>query len=120
MNMNVTNIGNEDLAPKVLVITANSGLFATIAGSSQVQTALLNKEMVVDTSTQDGADAISSNEYNRMRGGALSDQIASAMKHMPIMAKKYLYGKSRSGGESYGMGRSGGMPIRNKLDSLVM
>ena len=120
MNMNVTNIGNEDLAPEVLVITANSGLFATIAGSSQVQTALLNKEMVVDTSTQDGADAISSNEYNRMRGGALSDQIASAMKHMLIMAKKYLCGKSRSGGESYGMGRSGGMPVRNKLDSLVM
>ena len=66
MNMNVTNLSNEDLAPEVLVITANSGLFTTIAGSSQVQTALLNKEMVVNTSTQDGADAISSNEYNRM------------------------------------------------------
>ena len=120
MNMNVTNLSNEDLAPEVLVITANSGLFATIAGSSQVQTALLNKEMVVDTSTQDGADAISSNEYNRMRGGALSDQIASAMKHMPIMAKKYMCGKSRSGGDSYGGSRSGGMPVGNKLDSLVM
>ena len=121
MNMNVTNLSNEDLAPEVLVITANSGLFATIAGSSQVQTALLNKEMVVDTSTQDGADAVSSNEYNRMRGGALSDQIASAMKHMSIMAKKYMCGKSRSGGDSYGgMERSGGMPVRNKLDSLVM
>ena len=119
MNMNVTNIGNEDLAPEVLVITANSGLFATIVGSPQVQTALLNKEMVVDTSTQDGADAISSNEYNRMRGGALSDQIASAMKHMP-MVKKYLSGKSRSGGEYSGSSRSGGMPSRNKLDSLVM
>ena len=67
-----------------------------------MQTTLLNKEMVVDTSTQDGADAISSNEYNRMRGGALSDQIASAMKHMPIMAKKYMCGKSRSGGEYSG------------------
>ena len=64
MNMNVTNISNENLVPEVLVITANSGLFTTIAGSSQVQTALLNKEMVVDTSTQDGADDISSNEYN--------------------------------------------------------
>ena len=117
--MNVTNISNEDLAPEVLVITANSGLFTTIAGSSQVQTALLNKEMVVDTSTQDGADAISSNEYNRMRGGALSDQIASAMKHMPMVGK-YLCGKSRSGGEYSGSSRSGGMPVRNKLDSLVM
>ena len=68
---------------------------------------------VVDASTQDGADAISSNEYNRMRGGTLSDQIASAMKRMPIMAKKYMCGKSRSGGDSYGMGRSGGMPVRN-------
>ena len=38
-------------------------------------------------STQDGADAISSNEHSRMRGGALSDQIASAMEHMPIMMK---------------------------------
>ena len=32
-----------------------------------------------------------------------------------------MCGKSRSGGESYGgMGRSGGMPAGNKLDSLVM
>ena len=98
MNMHVSNLSNENLAPEVLVITANSGLFATIAGSSQVQTALLNKEMVVDTTTQDGADAISSNEYGRMRGGALSDQIASALKHMPIMAKRHFCGSSRSGG----------------------
>ena len=123
MNMNVSNIGNENIAPEVLVITANSGLFATIAGSSLVQTALLNKEMVVDTATKDGGDAISSNEYNRMRGGALSDQISSAMRHMP-MVKKYLHnkvksefcGSSRSGGAS----RSGGMPLGNKLDALVM
>ena len=120
MNMNVTNLSNEDLAPEVLVITANSGLFATIAGSSQVQTALLNKEMVVDTSTQDGADAISSNEYGRMRGGALSDQIASALKHMPIMAKRHFCGSSISGGYKDGGSRSGGMPVGNKLDSLVM
>ena len=118
MNMNVSNLSNEDLAPEVLVITANSGLFATISGSSQVQTALLNKEMVVDTTTQGGADAISSNEYGRMRGGALSDQIASALKHMPIMAKRHFCGSSRSGGYKDGGSRSGGMPAGNELDSL--
>jgi hypothetical protein len=84
MNINVTNLSNEQLQPEVVVITANSGLFATIAGSSQVQTALLTKKLVVDTATQDGANAISSNEYMQMRGGALSDQIGSALKHVPI------------------------------------
>ena len=54
-----------------------------------------------------------------MRGGALSDQIASAMKHRPIVVKKHLCGQSRSGGEPYGSSRSGGMPAGNKLDSLV-
>ena len=53
-----------------------------------------------------------------MRGGALSDQIASAMKHMPIMAKKYMCDKLKS--EYSGSSRSGGMPVGNKLDSLVM
>ena len=117
--MNVTNLSNENLAPEILVITANSGLFATIAGSSQVQTALLTKEMVVNTTTQEGAEALSSNEYMRMRGGALSDQVASALKYLP-MIKKYL-GKARSGGDYYGSARSGGaMPARGKLDSLCL
>ena len=64
MKMNVTNLSNENLAPEVVVITANSGLFSTLAGRSHIQLPLLNKEMVVDTTTQDGADAISSNEYS--------------------------------------------------------
>ena len=64
MKMSVTNLSNEDLAPEVVVITANSGLFSTLAGKSHIQLPLLNKEMVVDTTTQDRADAISSNEYS--------------------------------------------------------
>ena len=117
MNMNLTNLSSANIAPEILVITCNSGLFTTIAGSSQVQTALLNKEMVVNTTTQEGGDALSSNEYGRMRGGALSDQIASALKHVP-MVKKYM-GKARSGGYE-GSARSGGMPSKGKLDSLCL
>jgi hypothetical protein len=120
MNINVTNLSNEQLQPEVVVITANSGLFATIAGSSQVQTALLTKKLVVDTATQDGANAISSNEYMQMRGGALSDQIGSALKHVP-MVNKHLDGKARSAGFYGGASSAGAMPGRgNKLDALVM
>ena len=56
-----------------------------------------------------------------MSGGALSDQISSALKYMPFIKKSLCNksGKSRSGGDYDGSGRSGGM-YKNKLEHLVM
>ena len=119
MRINLTNISNDLISPEVVVITCNSGIFSTIAGSSSVQTALLTKQFVIETATQEGKNAISSNDYMRMRGGALSDQISSAFKHLPLV-KKYLC--DRSGG-CVGGARSGGMllpPKHKKLEALVM
>ena len=119
LDMDITNISDETLKPEVMIITQNSGIFTCQAGSSKVETGILNKQIVVDTSTEDGANAISSNEYNRMRGGALGDQIASALKHLPLV-KRHLGGKSRSAGSYDGAARMGGMLPKNKLDALTM
>ena len=121
MNLTLTNLSNEEISPEVVVITANSGLCETIAGRTSTQIGLLNKELVVNTTTWEEHDAISSNEYQRMSGGALSDQISSALKYMPFIKKSLCNksGKSRSGGDYDGSGRSGGM-YKNKLEHLVM
>ena len=57
----------------------------------------------------------------QMSGGALSDQISSALKYMPFIKKSLCNksGKSRSGEDYDGSGRSGGM-YKNKLEHLVM
>lgn len=115
-SLSVTNISSETIAPEVLVITSYAGVFTTNSGSSTRMTGLLNKELVVSAATE--GNALSSNEYNQMSGGALSDQVASALKNMPIM-KKHV-GAARSAGSYVGSARSAGQLSKNKLDSLVM
>ena len=51
MNITLTNLSNESISPEVVVITANSGLCETMAGRTSPQIRLLNKELVVNTTT---------------------------------------------------------------------
>jgi len=114
--LTVKNISTQTFAPEMSVITFNDGIFVTDSGSSSVSTGLLNQALVVDASTNQGQSALSSNVYSRLRGGAISDQIASALKHLPMVRKVSKEGSARSGGA-----RSGGYKsYENKLDSLLM
>jgi len=116
INLTIRNVSTQQYAPEMSVITFNDGIFITDSGSSSVSTGLLNQALVVDTSTSQGQSALSSNVYSRLRGGAISDQIASALKHLPMVRKMCKEGSARSGGARSG----GGSSYQNKLDSLLI
>lgn len=115
-NINVTNNELAPLTPEVCVICVNSGIFTTLAGSSSIFTGVLTKQMVLDAQQEESADAVSSAQYQRLVGGVLSNQIASAMKRVPYLKiKKALTSLPSRVKKMTGMGMSGG-----KLDALCM
>lgn len=100
-----------DITPELVIITANSGVFTTISGSSNIYTGVLTKQIVLDTnSSQDG---VSSAVYNRMVGGSLSDMVSTGIKYLPVM-KKALEIATSGGAYSGGVGKVG-----RKLDQFV-
>ena len=127
-NLTVRNNSLEDVTPEIVVICVNSGIFTTIAGSSNVYTGILTKQMVLDTKTSGRDDPISSVQYRRSVGGnwftnainslasnPLAQKIANkagdlAMKkgEEVLMKKMGKMGFGYSGGAMSGGGRSGG------------
>jgi hypothetical protein len=84
--VNVTNIDNEAVTPEIVVICVNSGIFTTIAGSSNIYTGILTKQMVLDAKTnEESLDPLSSAQYTRMVGGSMHNRIATASKKLPIV-----------------------------------
>jgi hypothetical protein len=104
MDIEVFNTTGGNLKPEFCVICCNSGLFATIAGSSVVRTGLLNMDIVSQLASTSQESAISSSDYQEMSGGALNDQVASALRNLPL--------KKKAGA------RSGGAMPKSKLDML--
>jgi len=85
--INCTNIDSVAVVPEICIICVNSGIFTTIAGSSNIYTGILTKQMVLDAKTnEESLDPVSSVQYNRMVGGAsMCDRIATASKKLPIV-----------------------------------
>lgn len=84
--------------PEIVVIAVNSGIFTTIAGSSNIFTGLLTKSMVLDAKKEGAEDPINSVQYERMAGGAMMPN--SSAKEMSVV-KDYKKMKGmgiRSGG----------------------
>ena len=89
MSINVRNQFSWSIQPEVIVIAVNSGIFSTIAGSSQIFTGMLTREAVL--SAKSAEVKISTDELQRLVGG----RMGSAFK--------------RIGGTGYsGGGMSGG------------
>lgn len=85
-SINVTNIEGVAVTPEICVICVNSGIFTTIAGSSNIYTGILTKQMVLDAKTnEESLDPVSSVQYNRMVGGSMMNRIATASKKLPIV-----------------------------------
>jgi hypothetical protein len=82
ITLNVNNRSASAFEPEVLIITPNSGLFVTVAGSSQISTGILTKQLVMDTNQQQAAAPLSKVLYDRLVGGQMSNRIASAMQKM--------------------------------------
>jgi hypothetical protein len=110
IQINVTNNTTAPITPELVVITANSGVFSTTAGSSAVYTGLLTKQMVLDTAQQE--NGISSSSVSRLTGGSLSDMISTSMKLVPTVSKAIENASGRGGAMSAGAMR--------KLDNFVM
>jgi hypothetical protein len=109
IQVNSTNNTAAAITPELVVITANSGVFSTIAGSSAVYTGLLTKQMVLDTAQQQ--NGVSSSSVSRLTGGSLSDMISTSMKYVPEVSKAI---------ESSGRGGAMSAGAMRKLDNFVM
>ena len=94
-----------DVTPEVVVICANSGVFSTIAGSSNIYTGILTKSMVLDAKKESAENPIMSSQYERMVGGAMMPNNATS-SDMPLIKEfKSKSGKSR---DMMGMGVTSG------------
>jgi hypothetical protein len=113
-SINVTNIEGETITPEICIICVNSGIFTTVAGSSNIYTGILTKQMVMDAKTnEESVDPVSSVQYGRMVGGSMVNRIATAAAKMPFV--RDLASKVR---RMTGMGVSSGGQSGSKLQNL--
>lgn len=118
--INVTNIDNVAVTPEICIICVNSGIFTTIAGSSNIYTGVLTKQMVLDAKTnEESVDPVSSVQYGRMVGGSLMNRIATTASQIPVV--KDCIGKARrmvGMGVPSGSGVSSGSGVQSRLEKL--
>ena len=76
----------------------NSGTFTTISGSSMIQTGLLTKDIVVNSSSN---ESMPFNTYSRLIGGNLSDRPLTNVKKLFHSLKKKMSGSGVIAGGSY-------------------
>jgi len=85
-SINVTNIEGETITPEICIICVNSGIFTTVAGSSNIYTGILTKQMVLDAKTnEESVDPVSSVQYQRLVGGSMVNRIATAAARLPLV-----------------------------------
>jgi hypothetical protein len=92
--MTVKNGYEYPVAPEIVIITVNSGVFSTVSGTSQIFTGMLTKDAVLSAKSSDAK--VSSGEFERLVGGKQS------------VFKNRIRGAGMSGGGSSGGGMSGG------------
>jgi len=114
-NINCTNISGDQVVPEIVIICVNSGIFTTIAGSSNIYTGVLTKQMVLDAKTnEESVDPVSSVQYSRMIGGSLCSRIATAANKLPIVQD--AVGKAR---RMVGMGVHSGAGVPSGAGSRL-
>lgn len=78
IKVTVENVTKENIIPELVILTVNSGVLVNLAGTSQIYTGLLNKEIVLQTASEQSKSAWSSTPDQRLVGGGMS-KIGSAM-----------------------------------------
>jgi hypothetical protein len=89
------HVTSASITPEIVVICANSGVFSTIAGSSNIYTGILTKSMVLDAKKEAAENPIMSSQYERMVGGAMMPNNAMSGEMPLIKEFKASVGKSR-------------------------
>jgi hypothetical protein len=106
LEINVRNQFEYAVQPEIVIIAVNSGVFSTVAGSSQISTGMLTKEAVL--SAKAGDVKMTTGDYDRLVGGS---RLGSVMKR-----RIGVGGTGYSGGGYSGGGISGGAkPILSRL-----
>jgi len=77
-NRSTSNIVANNL--ELVIVCCNTGIFNTVQGSSNTNSGVLNKEIVMNTKSQQSQSSMSSSLYQRLVGGSLSNSIGSAMR----------------------------------------
>lgn len=108
MTISYKNISEEDITPEVCIICCNSGTMTTISGSSMIQTGLLTKDIVVNSSS---TESMPFNTYSRLIGGNLSDRPMTNVKKLFHSLKKKIISGSGV--------RSGGSIKNSNLDEFI-
>lgn len=80
--INVSNYYSDAVSPEIIVICANSGVFVSQMGSSNIYTGVLTKQMVLDAKEIPEVPCFSTCEYQRLVGGNLGNRISSAVGAM--------------------------------------
>jgi hypothetical protein len=88
--------------PEIIVIAVNSGIFTTIAGSSNIFTGLLTKSMVLDAKKEGAEDPINAVQYERLAGGMMPNSSAKEMAVVKDYKKMKGMGVRSGGGVSTG------------------
>lgn len=120
LQMNVTFENQYPFAvtPEIVIITCNSGVFATTQGTSAIYTGILSKEVVLKTKEQNPVPHLDSVEYKRLVGGRLGNM---GMSNIRALLKSHIK-KHRSMGSGIGSPSSGGMhhPVRDAVKNKLM
>ena len=123
ITLNMTNYYAAAIAPELVIITANSGIFVTEQGTSTTFTGILTKELTLSTQEMKDTPAISRVMDERMIGGKMLHRgIARHPKYVAQHMKKmsgagYVSGVSGAG---YSTGISGGVVHKkSKLHKLI-
>ena len=114
------NNSQDVFEPEICIVTANSGIFTSQSGSSQIQTGLLTKEIVVNTSSSQASDPVTQASYARTVGGSYLDAILSNVRHVPAFKHRLHKAISKGSGMTSGGGIQSGGSANSNLNQFVI
>jgi hypothetical protein len=97
---NTVSLAGETISPELCTITANSGVFVSQQGQSQIFTGLATKEMVLSAKSE--KEPVSSVQYLRMVGGKMMNSIGLRQRLGRRMGGERIVGGAMSGGKARG------------------
>jgi hypothetical protein len=121
-NITVTNQYPFNITPEIVVTLVNSGVFATVQGTSTIATGILTKDLVLKTKEENPVPALDSREYQRLVGGKMINRGMSGVLRMVRHHKRKhaLDGSGSSGGGISGGGSSGGVGMVRRHHPRLM
>ena len=113
ITINAMNNSNVAIAPEVLVISSESGIFITEGGQSSIQSGLLSPNIILDVKSK--PVEITSDAVKEEVGGSLSNKNPLAAKHM-----KHLHRHKKMGGSMSAGSVSAGARVEHKLKKYIV